>query len=191
MLSGPIVAPIVALVITLSVGGIGIAQGSSHLSTDRAKAAKGKKKRHKLDAEFKTGPLDVLSEGEFGADYEGSDEAKLLGRPFGTKKAHLDERLLFTYNQQGQIPQTDYSGTGHVTFDADVIGGGKFHGTFRGFYDYSTDVNGQPSGPVNGRITGGSRMFKGAKGSFTVLDLRYISSDPAKLAGRWKGFIRY
>jgi hypothetical protein len=111
--------------------------------------AKGEKKRHTLDADWKTGSQDVIGEGEFGVDVEGTDEAKLVGRPFA-KKALLDERFLFTYNQPGQIPRMDYSGRYHVTFDADVFARGKVQGTFRGFYDYSVD-----------------------SGSFTILDFSY------------------
>ena len=183
------VAPIVALAVTLSVGGLGIAQGSSHPS-DPANAAQSKKKRHVFDADWKTGPQDVIGEGERGADIEGTDEAKLRGLPFA-KKALLDELFQFTYNQRGQIPRMDYSGTFHVTFDADVYDRGKFLGTFSGFYDYSVDSEGNPRAAPTGQITGGSREFKGATGSFTVLDLHNTSNDPVKQAGRWKGSIRY
>ena len=185
-------APIVAVAVTLSVGGLGIAQGSSQPSDHRGNAATGKKKVHTLDADWKTGPLDVIGEGERGSDVEGTDEAKLVGRPFA-KKALLDEVFTFTYNQPGQLPRIDYSGTYHVTFDADVfsVGGRKFHGTFRGYYDYSVDSEGNPTAAPTGQITGGSREFQGATGSFTVLDFHNTSNDPVKRAGRWKGSIRY
>jgi hypothetical protein len=181
------VAPIVAVVVILSVGGIGIAQGSAHPA---ANAAKGKKKRHTLEADWKTGPQDVIGEGERGADLEGTDDAKLVGRPFW-KKALLDERFRFTYNHPGEIPRMDYGGEYHVTFDGDVIGGGKFLGAFRGFYDYSVDSEGNPSTVPTGKITGGSRKFKGATGSFTVQDFQRTGDDPVRYAGRWKGSIRY
>lgn len=184
------VAPIVAVVVTLSAGGIGIAQGSSHPSDFPANAAKSKKKSYTLDADWKTGPLDVIGEGERGADVEGTDEAKLRGLSFA-KKALLDEVFTLKYNQPGQIPRTDYSGTYHVTFDADVFTGLKFHGTFRGFYDYSVDSEGNVTAAPTGQITGGSREFKGATGSFTVLDFHNTSNDPVKRAGRWQGTIRY
>ena len=186
------VAPIVAVVVTLSVGWgcMGIAQGSSHPSDVPANAAKSKKKSHAFNAEWKTGPQDVIGEGERGADVEGTDEAKLRGLPFA-KKALLDELSQLTYDHPGQIPRRDYSGTFHVTFDADVYDRGKFIGTFSGFYDYSVDSEGNPKAAPTGRITGGSREFKGATGSFTVLELHYTSNDPAKQAGRWKGSIRY
>ena len=64
-------------------------------------------------------------------------------------------------------------------------------GTFSGFYDYSVDSEGKPTAAPTGRIIGGSREFKGATGSFTVLDFHYTSNDPVKQAGRWKGSIRY
>ena len=184
------VAPIVALVVALSVGGLGIAQGSSRPPDVPANAAKAKKKTYAFNADWKTGPQDVIGEGERGSDVEGTDEAKLRGLPFA-KKALLDELSRFTYDHPDQIPRMDYSGTYHVTFDAGVYDRGMFLGTFSGFYDYSVDSEGNPTAAPIGRITGGTREFKGAKGSFTVLDLHYTSNDPAKQAGRWKGSISY
>jgi hypothetical protein len=184
------VAPIVAAVVALSVGAMGVAQGSSPPPGDSASASKGKKKRHVLDAAWKTGPQDVIGEEEFGADYEGTDEAKLVGRPFA-KKALLDEEFSFNFNKREPPPRLDYSGTYHVTFDADVFARGTVQGTFRGFYDYSVDSEGVPVADPIGRITGGTRALKGATGSFRVVDLHTTSTDPVKLAGRWKGSIRY
>ncbi len=181
-------APIVVVAVTLSVAGIGIAQGSSHPS---ANAAKGKKRSHTLDADWKTGPQDVIGEGERGADLEGTDEAKLEGRPFGKGKALLDEEFRFTYNHPDEIPRMDYGGAYHVSFDADVMERGKFQGTFSGFYDYSVDSEGNPSTIPAGQITGGNRKFKGATGSFTVQDFHSTSNDPVKYAGHWQGSIRY
>jgi len=181
-------APIVAAIVILSVGGIGIAQGSSHPS---ARPAKGEKKRHTLDADWKTSPLDVIGEGERGADLEGTDEAKLEGRPFGKGKALLDESFRLTYNHPGEIPRMDYGGKYEVSFDADVIRRGKFRGTFSGFYDYSVDSEGNLSTIPTGKITAGSRELKGAKGSFTIEDFQLTSNDPVKYAGHWKGWIRY
>src|SRR6476469_5661052 len=121
------VAPIVAvMVVTLSVGGLGVAQGSSH-GSDPANAAKSKKRSHPFNADWMTGPQDVIGEGERGSDVEGTDEAKLRGLPFA-KKALLDELSKLTYDHPGQIPRRDYSGTFHVTFDADVYDRGKFIG---------------------------------------------------------------
>lgn len=174
----------------MSVSGMATAQGSSRPPDFPANAAKSKKKTYAFNAAWETGPQDVIGEGERGADVEGTDEAKLRGLPFA-KKALLDELFRFTYNHPDQIPRMDYSGTYHVTFDADVYNRGKFLGTFRGFYDYSVDSEGKPTAAPTGRIIGGSREFKGATGSFTVLDLHYTSNDPAKQAGRWKGSIRY
>ena len=143
-----------------------------------------------FDADWKTGPQDVIGEGERGADIEGTDEAKLRGLPFA-KKALLDELFQFMYNQRGEIPRMDYSGTYHVTFDADVYDRGRFLGTFSGFDDYSVDSEGNPTAAPTGRITGGSRGFKGATGSLTVLDFHYTSNDPVTQAGRWRGSISY
>jgi hypothetical protein len=187
-----IVAPIIAVVVALSVAGLGIAQGSSRPPDFSANAAKTKKKKksHAFNADWKTGPQDVIGEGERGVDVEGTDEAKLRGLPFA-KKALLDELSRFTYNHSGEIPRMDYSGTYHVTFDAAAYNRGRFIGTFSGFYDYSVDSDGNPTAPPTGRITGGSRKFKGAKGSFKILDLHNTSNDPVKQAGRWKGSIRY
>ncbi len=184
------VAPIVAVVVILSVGGMGTAQGSSRPPESSANAAKSKKKSYAFNAAWKTGPQDVIGEGERGSGVEGTDEAKLRGLPFA-KKALLDELSQLTYNHPGEIPRMDYSGTYHVTFDADVFDRGKFIGTFSGFFDYSVDSEGNPTAAPTGQITGGTREFKGATGSFTVLDLHYTSNDPAKQAGRWKGSIRY
>jgi hypothetical protein len=181
-------APMVAAVVVLLVGGIGIAQGSSHSSVT---AAKGKKKRHTLDAGWKTGPQDVIGEGERGADLEGTDEAKLEGRPFGKGKALLDESFRFDYNHPGEIPRNDYGGEYEVSFEADVIRRGRFRGTFSGFYEYSVDSEGNPSTVPTGRITAGTRELKGATGSFTIQDFHSTSNDPVKYAGRWKGSIRY
>jgi hypothetical protein len=179
--------PIVAVVVISSVGGMGIAQGSSHPS---ANAAMGKKS-HTLDAAWKTGPGDITGEGERGADLEGGDEAKLVGRPFGKGKALLEEEFRFTYNHPDEIPRNDYGGEYHVSFDADVIEHAEFQGTFSGFYDYSVDSEGNPSTVPTGQITGGSRRFKGATGNFTIQDFHSTSNDPVKYAGRWKGSIRY
>ena len=184
------VAPIVAVLVTLPVAGMGIAQGKSSPPDFPATASRSKKKSHAFNAAWKTGPHDVIGEGERGSDVEGTDEAKLTGLPFA-KKALLDELSKLTYNHPGQIPRTDYSGTYHITFDADVFNRGKVIGTFSGFYDYSVDAEGNPTAAPTGRITGGSREFKGATGSFTVLDLHNTSNDPVKQAGRWKGSIRY
>lgn len=184
------VVPILAVAVALFVGGVGIASGSSQTSGNAATAAQAKKKRHVLDAAWKTGPHDVIGEEERGVDVEGTDEAKLVGRPFA-KKALLDELSLLTFNRHGEMPRRDYSGAYHVTFDADVYVHARVIGSFKGFYDYSVDAEGNPLAPPVGQITGGNRAFKGASGSFTVLDFHATSNDPVKYAGRWKGSIRY
>jgi hypothetical protein len=186
------VSSIVAVVVALSVGGAGIALGSPQRPDYPATAAKGK--NHSLKVDYKSSFETVLGEGEGpgGATTEISIESKLKGRPFGSKKAFLDETDLFTLNQPVQSPRTDFSGTHHVTFTARFNPGGKFDGAkFRGFYDYAVDANGIPSTPMVGEITGGTRIFKGAKGSFTVLDFVVISPDPVRHAARWEGSIRY
>jgi hypothetical protein len=185
------VAPVVAVVVALSVGGMGIAQGSSHASTDRAKAAKAKK-RHQLDVDYKTGFIDVVGEGEGSSDVQFSDEAKLAGRPFGSYKAHLDEDRFFTYTTPNQIPRMDYSGSENVSFTAVVAGDGRSSGgKFRGFYSFSLDADGNILNPISGVITSGSGKFKGAGGRFDVLDLHRTSTNPERQGGHWKGFIRY
>jgi hypothetical protein len=176
------VAPIVAVVVALSVGGVGIAQGSSHPSAHSAK--KGKKRNHVLSADYKTSPVSVIDEpGPNSVEF--SDDAKLVGRPFGNRKAHLDEDSLLTYNQPQ--PSQDFSGTQHTTFKAVVFD----LGTFRGFYDYSVDANGDPSGPINGVITGGGGTFRGAKGSFQVVDFVAFHPESVQYKGHWQGSIRY
>jgi len=189
------VPPIAAVVVALLAGSIGIAQGSSDPPTDRAKAAKGKKKRHTLDVAYKTSQIDVVGEGEGSSDVQSSDDAKLAGRPFGVYKAHLDEDRFFTYKVPGQIPRNDYSGTENVSFKAAVFANPKFRGratgTFRGFYNYSLDSDGNILSPITGVITSGTGTFKGAGGRFDVLGLVRTSNDPERQAGHWKGFIRY
>ena len=176
------VAPIVVVVVALSVGGIGIAYGSSHPSAHPAKKAKGKK-RHVLSADYKTSPVSVIDETPNTVEF--SDDAKLVGRPFGNRKAHLTEDSLVTYNQP--FPSTDFSGTEHTTFKAVFYSGGSFSG----FYDYSLDSNGNPSGVINGVITGGGGAFGGAKGSFQVLDLVAFHPESVQYRGHWQGSIRY
>ncbi len=92
------VAPIVSFALALSVGGIGIAQASSHPSAHAAKKGKGKRKNHVLSVDYKTSPVSVVDEPSANT-VEFADEAKLVGRPFGNRKAHLDEDSLVTYNQ--------------------------------------------------------------------------------------------
>jgi hypothetical protein len=180
------VAPIAAVVVALSVGGIGVAYGSSHPSAPAAKAAG--KKNHKLSADYKTAPVSVIDEPS-PTTVEFSDDAKLVGRPFGNLKAHLDEDSLLTYNQPiTGSSRTDYSGSFHVTFKAVFFGDGSM---FRGFYDYSVDSNGDPSTPVTGSITGGRGTFRGAKGSFQVVGFAAFHPESVQYQGRWKGSIRY
>jgi hypothetical protein len=165
------------------MAGVGVAQGVSQPS---AHSAKGKKKSHKLSADYKTSPVSVIDEpGPNSVEF--SDDAKLVGRPFGNRKAHLDEDSLLTYNQPQ--PSMDFSGTEHTTFKAELFSGDA--GTFRGFYDYSLDSNGNPSGPVTGVITGGSGAFRGAKGSFQIVNLVPFHPESVQYRGHWQGSIRY
>ena len=177
-------APIVAAAVALSVGGIGIAYGSAHPSAHPAKSGKGKKKRHVLSADYKTSPVSVVDEGPNTVEF--SDDAKLVGRPFGNLKAHLTEDSVLTYNQPR--PSSDFSGTEHTTFKAVFFSSGAF---FRGFYDYSLDANGDPTGPITGVITGGRGTFRGAKGSFQVVDLVAFHPESVQYRGHWQGSIRY
>ena len=180
------VGPIVAVVVALCVGGIGIAHGSSHLSAHLAKKAKGKK-NHKLSADYKTSPVSVIDETPNTVEF--SDDAKLVGRPFGNLKAHLDEDSVLTYNQASNgSPRTDYSGSYHVTFKAVFFNDGA---SFRGFYDYSIDSNGDPSSAITGMITGGHGTFRGAKGSFQVLNFEAFHPEATQYRGHWQGSIRY
>jgi hypothetical protein len=180
------VAPIVAVVVALSVGGIGIAYGSSHPSAHPANKAKGKRKNHVLSVDYKTSPVSVIDEpGPNTVEF--SDDAKLVGRPFGNRKAHLDEDSLVTYNQPQ--PGPDFSGTEHTTFRAIFYSGAG--GGFRGFYDYSLDSNGQATGPITGVITGGGGMFRGATGSFQVVDLVAFHPEAVQYRAHWQGSIRY
>ena len=180
-------APIVAVVVALSVGGIGIAYGSPYPSADHAKKAKGRK-NHRLSADYKTAPVSVIDEPTPNT-VEFSDEAKLVGRPFGKLKAHLDEDSVLTYNQASNgSPRTDYSGSYHVTFKAVFYSDGA---SFRGFYDYSIDSNGDPSSAITGKITGGRGTFRGAKGSFQILNFEAFHPEATQYRGHWQGSIRY
>ena len=165
------VAPIIVVVVASLVCGAGIAQA--------------KKKNHVLSADYKTAPVSVLDEPTPTTVLFG-DDAKLVGRPFGNQKAHLTENALQTFNQPR--PSSDYSGTYHVTFRADFFSDGS---TFKGFYDYAVDANGEPSGAITGRITGGSRRFKGAKGSFQILNLTAFHPESVQYMGHWQGSMRY
>jgi hypothetical protein len=181
------VVPIAGVVLALSVGGMGIAYGSSHPSANPAVKAKGKK-NHKLSADYKTAPVSVIDEPTANT-VEFSDDAKLVGRPFGNLKAHLDEDSVLTYNQASNgSPRTDYSGSFHVTFKAVFYSDGA---SFRGFYDYSIDSNGDPSSAITGTITGGRGTFRGAKGSFQVLNFEAFHPEATQYRGHWQGSIRY
>jgi hypothetical protein len=188
------VAPVVAVVVTLVVGGVGAAQGSAPAPQGHAKASKSKK-RHALDVDYRSGFVDVVGEGEGPSDVEFSDEATLTGRPFGRHKAELNESRFFTYNSPHEIPRMDYSGREQVSFEALVFGSSKFKGRptgkLRGLYDYAVDSEGNPLDPITGVITSGGGTFRGAGGRFTVLGLHTTNNDPVKLAAHWKGFIRY
>jgi hypothetical protein len=177
------VVPIVAAVVALSAGGTGIAQGSSHPTAHAAK--KRKKKNHVLSADYKTSPVSVVNE-PTQSSVEFSDDAKLVGRPFGNLKAHLTEDSLATYNQPR--PSEDFSGTEHTTFKAEFFSNND---TFKGFYDQTLDSNGNPTGPINGSITGGSGIYRGAKGSFQVQNLVPFHPESVQYMGHWQGSIRY
>ena len=168
-------APILAVVVALAIAGTGSAQ------------AKGKKS-HKLSADYKTAPVSVIDEPSENT-VEFSDDAKLVGRPFGNLKAHLDENSLLTYSQPiTGSSRTDYSGSFHITFKAVFFGDGA---SFRGFYDYSINSNGDPSGPITGAITSGSGKFRGAKGSFQIVDFVAFNPESVQYRGHWQGSIRY
>jgi hypothetical protein len=168
-------APMIAVLIAVLMCGTGVAQA--------------KKKNHKLSVDYKTAPVSVIDEPTANT-VEFSDDAKLVGRPFGNLKAHLDEDSLLTYNQAGgDSARTDYSGSYHVTFTAAFYSGAG--GKFRGFYDYAVDVNGDPSGPITGSITGGAGPYKGAKGRFQVVDFQVFHPESVQYKGHWQGSIRY
>lgn len=185
------VAPIVAVVVALSVGGIGIAQGSSNPSDHLAKAA-AKKKRHTLNVAYKSGQIDVIDEGTETADVVFQAYSKLKGRPFGAFKAQMNEERFLKWNVPNQIPRIDASATVQVTFTAVIRGARKSEdGRFRGFWNYSQDSAGNILSPITGIISSGSGKFKGAGGRFDVIGIHNTSNDPVRQEARWTGFIRY
>jgi hypothetical protein len=167
-------APIIVVLVALLVCGTGVAQG--------------KKKNHKLSADYKTAPVSVIDE-PTDRTVEFSDDAKLVGRPFGNLKAHLDEDSLLTYTVPSTgSPRTDYSGSYHVTFKAVFY---SDNASFRGFYDYSIDSNGDPSSPITGSITGGKGTYRGAKGSFQIVNFEAFHPESTQYRGHWQGSMRY
>jgi hypothetical protein len=185
------VAPIVAVVVALSVGGTGIAQGSSDPSDHLAKAA-AKKKRHTLNVAYKSGQIDVIDEGTETADVVFQAYSKLKGRPFGAFKAQMNEERFLKWNVPNQIPRIDASATVQVTFTAVIRGARKSEdGRFRGFWNYSQDSAGNILSPITGIISSGSGKFKGAGGRFDVIGIHNTSNDPVRQEARWTGFIRY
>jgi hypothetical protein len=64
------VAPIAAVVVAMSVGGIGVAYGDSHPSGHPAIKAKGKRKNHVLSVDYKTAPVRVIDESQNTVDVQ-------------------------------------------------------------------------------------------------------------------------
>ena len=153
-------APTVAVLVALTVSGIGIAYGSSHPSAHPARAAKGKGRSHALSADYKSGRIGLDNTTD--TTWQFDDQATLVGRPFGGKQAKVDELPVLTFSNPGT---NDSSGSYHTTFKADVFPLGRF----RGFYDFSVASDGNRSS-ATGVITGGSGIFRRARGSFQVLD---------------------
>ena len=145
------------------------------------------KKNHVLSADYKTAPVTVGDTSPTTVQF--FDDAKLVGPPFGNLKAQVSETSLVTYNQTHPNPSDDFSGTEHTTFRAEFFARGV--GGFRGSYDQTLDSNGVATGPINGTITGGSGRFRGAKGSFQILNLTAFHNDPVQYMGHWQGSIRY
>ena len=170
-------------------GGTGLVSGSSHLSAPLARAA-GKKKNHPLSADFKT-PLQnvALPFGLPPNTIEIVDDGTLTGRPFGRRKPSVSEDGFLTYNQSDPIGTGDFSGRYHINFTALILT--RPVSQFRGFYDYSVDANGNPSTAITGVITGGRGMFKGAKGTFQVLDRVVTNPENSAYRSHWQGSIRY
>ena len=82
----------------------------------------------------------------------------------------------------------DIAGSMNVTFKADLIGTPS---DFRGFYDFSLDANGNPSSAITGTITGGHGTFRGATGSFQVLNRVITTPEKSAYTAHWRGSIRY
>ena len=180
----------VALTGAAVAGGVGTAYGSSHPSAHAAKSSKGGKTNHALNATFRTPAQNVgLPLGVGPNTIEVFDDGALAGRPFGSRKPQVHEDGFLTYNQSDPIGTGDFSGTYHINFLASMFGGPR--GEFRGFYDYTVDANGNPSSAITGVITRGSGRFRGASGSFTVLDRVITNNSNSAYTARWKGTIRY
>jgi len=179
---------IAAVAIALSVGGAGLAHGSGLHARPRLAAQAAGKKRHVLSADYKSGPIGV-DDTTATTDLL-DDQAKLVGRPFGGTKMEVNELSVVTYNMPGPSPRNDSSGTEHTTFKA--VPSAPGNSSLRGFYDISLDSGGNPSGPISGTITGGKGAFRGARGSFQVLDrVAYPVGDTTGYKAHWQGSIRY
>jgi len=172
---------LVALFLSMGIG-IGSAHGSSNQPTPPAKEAKGKR-NHVLSADYRSGRIGVDNTTATTTQFD--DQGSLAGRPLG-KNADLNELTLQTYNSPNCLPRC--SGMEHTAFKAVVSG----RGTFRGVYDFSFGTDGNPSGPIIGSITGGSGAFRGAKGSFQVLNRVAVPiGDTTGYTAHWQGSIRY
>lgn len=170
---------ILALAVALSASGI--AYGSSHPSAPPARAAKRNGRNHALSAQYKSGRIGLDNTTD--TTWQFDDSATLVGRPFGGKKASVDELPQLTFDN----PPANYPGSFHTTFKADVFPLGRF----RGFYDFTVDANGNRSNGI-GVITGGSGPFRRATGSFRVLDwVPYPVGDTTGYMAHWQGTIRY
>jgi hypothetical protein len=176
-------APIVALMVVFLGGGIGVAQGSSHPSPPLATKATGKK-THVLSVDYKSGRRGIDNTTPTTTQLD--DQGRIAGRPFGGKRVEVDELIVDTYNSPNCIPFC--SGTEHTTFKIDAFPRGKV----RGFYDFSFGSDGNPSTPITGSITGGSGTFRGAKGSFQVVNRVAVHiGDTTGYTAHWQGSIRY
>jgi hypothetical protein len=163
-------ALIIAATVVLSLGFAGVAHA--------------KKRNHVLSVDYKSGRRGIDNTTPMTTQLD--DQGTLVGRPFGSKEVKVDELILDTYNSPNCLPFC--TGTEHTTFRIDAFP----NGMLRGSYDFSFGSDGNPSSPITGSITGGSGKFRGAKGSFQVLNRVAVPiGDTTGYTGRWQGSIRY
>jgi hypothetical protein len=152
-------------------------------------ASSAKKTSHRLSVAFFYRVLDSCG----ATDNVLCGEGTIRGRPFGKRTAELEVVSTETLvpNPNGGVRE-DWSGTGHATFTVTFTRHRHVKGRIRGHYDYTLDTEANPSSNEPGVITGGSGVFKGAKGKFVIPNRPLLpGSERPTYQGHWEGSIRY